>query len=376
MEKMVQSIREKAAKNNNKRNSIYSCIYKNRIISKPEIASALELSLPTVSQYVADLKKDGLIFESGILDSTGGRKPVAISCNPLAAVAIGLSLYPKNVSVVVLNLYGEIIYSQTVARVFKNDARYSAMIEEMVDQAVKTVGVSPESVLGVGVAIPGIIGADKHTLIYSHVLPRGLDFRNIGKDVPYSRKFINDATAAGYAEIWKKEVCDSAAFLSLSETVGGAIIMNGTIFPGLNNRSGEFGHLVIDKKGPRCKCGQKGCLGCYCSSSVLTDNNRNLTDFFDEVSRGEPEAVSAWNKYIDSLASGIQLLHVALDCDVIVGGDVGGYVEQYIEPLKSLLKERNPFEKDASYVRCSKVKSHASAVGSALQFITEFLDEV
>jgi len=56
------------------RNNIYKLIYDSEGISKQDIARTLNLSLPTVSQNLAELKEKGLITEDGTFESTGGRK--------------------------------------------------------------------------------------------------------------------------------------------------------------------------------------------------------------------------------------------------------------------------------------------------------------
>ena len=57
---------------------VYQLVYQNRRISKTDIAEVLNISIPTVSQCVNELKQLGLIAEDGFFESTGGRKSVAI----------------------------------------------------------------------------------------------------------------------------------------------------------------------------------------------------------------------------------------------------------------------------------------------------------
>ena len=63
------------------RNRTYRFLYEKGVATRPEAASALGLSLPTVSQYVQELQDAGLVEECGILESTGGRKPQNLITN-------------------------------------------------------------------------------------------------------------------------------------------------------------------------------------------------------------------------------------------------------------------------------------------------------
>ena len=63
------------------RNRIYRYIHQKKQVSKQEIAHALRMSLPTVTQNLKDLMDQSLVTEAGMLESTGGRKAAAYSCD-------------------------------------------------------------------------------------------------------------------------------------------------------------------------------------------------------------------------------------------------------------------------------------------------------
>ena len=87
------------------------------------------------------------------------------------------------------------------------------------------------------------------------------------------------ANSAAYAELGTTAVSGDAAedeetnavYLSLSNTVGGSICFGGQQYPGDNFKSGEFGHMVIEKNGRQCYCGKQGCMDAYCSALVLQE---------------------------------------------------------------------------------------------------------
>ena len=67
---------------------------------------------------------------------------------------------------------------------------------------------------------------------------------------------------------------------------------------------------------------------------------------------------------------------MSFDCDVIVGGYVGAFLEEFGGPLRPLLEERNTFRPDASYLKFCRYRLEASAVGAALAQIEQFLQTV
>lgn len=141
-------------------------------------------------------------------------------------------------------------------------------------------------------------------------------------------------------------------YLSLSNSVGGAVIFademksndgihsdydGGAMYMGDNWRSGEFGHMVIHPEGKTCYCGKKGCVDAYCSALNLAGlENGDLRAFFEKLKAGHEEYGRIWDEYLDNLAIVVDNLRMCLDCEVVLGGYVGSYMEPYIGRFRSL----------------------------------------
>ena len=65
-----------------------------------------------------------------------------------------------------------------------------------------------------------------------------------------------------------------------------------------------------------------------------------------------------------------------MDCDVVLGGYVGGYMEKYLDELRRMVSERSTFETDGSFIKTCFFKHESSAVGAALYFVDKFIDEI
>ena len=86
---------------------IYHYIYSNPGCSKQNIANALSISLPTVSQHLSTLLNAKLIEKCGRLTSTVGRRAVAYQIISTARIAVGIEIMDKNIYIAALNLYGK-----------------------------------------------------------------------------------------------------------------------------------------------------------------------------------------------------------------------------------------------------------------------------
>ena len=91
------------------RNTIYKFLYRREPMSIQEISYALKMSLPTVTQNIKELQEKKLVVETGLFESTGGRKAKSISYNPSAKYSIGLDITRNHISIVIVDLSGEVI---------------------------------------------------------------------------------------------------------------------------------------------------------------------------------------------------------------------------------------------------------------------------
>lgn len=359
-------------------NRIFKLIYQEGVISKPEIAYQLGISLPTVMQNVKSLQDEGLVEESGTLDSTGGRKAVALTCVKNARLALGVDITLNHIGVVLVNLDGTVLKSIREKIPYQKTIEYAKTLGAIVDRFVEQSQADPKKILGMGVSVPGILSTDGQILLDSHVLQiQNVKCANFVEFCHYPSIFCNDANAAGTAEIWNRKSIESCVYLSLSNSVGGAILLNNKIFQGDNQREGEFGHITVERGGRKCYCGKRGCLDAYCNASVLSDlTGGDLADFFRLLREGNAKAASAWDNYLDYLATAVNNLRMSFDCSVILGGYVGAYMEDYVLELRRRAAELNTFEEDGSYIKVCSYRTEASAVGAALMHIAAFIDQI
>ena len=354
--------------------SIFSC----EKISQPELAAKVGNSWPTVLQNVKDLMSMGLVQEVGTFESTGGRKARAFAPVRDAKLAIGLEITQNHVGAVLVNLSGKLIRYERKKRVYEYSDAYAEMLAGIVTNLIEKEGCAPEKILGVGISLPGILDRDSRTLVYSHALGlRNIPTEEFSQFISYPCRFINDANAAGLAEVRDLESSRNLVYLSLSNSVGGSILTDGALYDGDHLRAGEFGHNTLVPDGRPCYCGKKGCLDAYCSAKVLSGlTDGNLALFFDGLRSGDAVLQAAWKEYLSYLAVAVNNLRMTFDCDVIVGGYVGGFLAEFGEPLRDMLTERNTFEPDSSYLKFSRYKLEASALGAALLHIEAFIQSL
>ena len=224
---------------------------------------------------VNELIAKGLIVENGEYASTGGRKAKSIGINKEYCRAMGLVITANHLEMVLVNLGYEIEHLKRVRLKFSPDIDYSVKIAGQVQQFLKECKTEKD-ILGIGIAIPGIIDQNEKTVLKSHALQvENYSLRFLEQALGFPVYFENDANSAMLAEDTQKY--NNAIYLSLNHTLGGAFCIDGKLFRGQNQKAGEFGHMILIPGGDRCYCGKQGCADAYCAASVLTGDGKNFS---------------------------------------------------------------------------------------------------
>ena len=362
------------------RNSIYQYMfYSDSPRSKQEIAAELSLSLPTVHQNLTELLDAGLVRRDGTQQSTGGRRPMQLTIAENAHFAVGVSIAENGLRFLAANLrMQEIAYRRTPRHIASEIDNLGRLLADELEVFLDEFGLNRSKMLGVGIAVPGVIDIEKEEIALAPTLHlRGISLRRITQHLSYPYYISNDATSGGYAEWFTRPAQSCMAYLSLENGVGGAVLLNGAPYEGVNRRSGEFGHMCVEPGGLTCKCGKIGCLETYCSTARLSDDlGITLEDFFESLELQNPTYRALWQDVLRHLAVGINNIRMALDCDVVLGGILTQYMEPYLPELKRLAASLNTFENNAEYVRLCRYPKRASMLGVALHFIKEFMESI
>lgn len=354
---------------------VVNFLYKHDGASKQDIMSALGLSAPTVSLILGELTDRGLVRKSGTLASSGGRKPAANSLVYDARLAAGIELTLSHLRFVLIDMGENIVSAKSVRMPFRNSAQYFRDIASELERFLDGSGADRGKLLGVGVALPGVVDPKAGVMESSPTLGTvNLPLGIFEKYIPYAVTAGNEANLAGFTEIWSMDDTEDAVYLSVNKGVGGAIIFGNKLFCGLNGRAGEFGHMTLVKDGAPCSCGKNGCLEAYCSTRALTGEGfDDVADFFSALENGSTKCRETWERYLDFLAVGVNSLNMMFDTSVIIGGEISGYLEKDAENFKRRLTALSSFGTDAGYLHFSRFGRNAAAVGAGLLLVDGFL---
>lgn len=347
--------------------------------TKPEISINLKLSIPTIGQIVSELIAQGLVVETGMQASNGGRRAMTLQANVNFKKAIGVDITKNHIGLAIVNLVGEILFFQRIQKPFAESEEYKEEVRRLVNGLKKQHCDEPDSLIGVGLSFPGIINTEHDRLIASHALQLKRPFNINGlfnESVP--TYLLNDATSVCMAEVYTGKSPDNFTLMALSNTVGGAHVSNGKVVHGDTNRSGEIGHICIEPKGRMCYCGKQGHFDAYCSAQILAEQSVNGTveGFFEELDQGSAVCEKYFDEYLEYLALMVYNMHISNDFPVVLGGYVGNHLKKYLPQIKRKVKDLDLFEDDKEFIYFCHYNVEGAAVGCARYFIEKFIDEL
>lgn len=382
---------ERMKPKNAKLSVIFESIRKYGPISRSELSCLTGISLPTIEKYVQKLLSSGWVSE-GKGKSNLGKKSRCVrllELSPDFGPALGVEVGTSQMRWVVANLGGKIFEAgvQEVAE---------GMITRVLESCVRDV-LSRLEIKAIGIASAGIVEAEKGVSVHS---PHRNDMDGFPLKEFCEKEFnlpvyvddISRSSAVAECKLGVLKGEKNFIYLFLDEGIGLSWAVDGALYYGPCGISGEIGHFVVDENGPRCGCGNKGCLEAFASckaivrdaqealqnkvfSSLIGREEIVIENILEEALKGDKlcySLVTEAGKYIGkTVAQVLNLLGISL---VVIGGRLskaGALIVESVERAAkssslSLLSERLD-------VRVSSLGREAGSLGIAIQSLLNVL---
>jgi glucokinase len=259
--------------------------------------------------------------------------------------------------------------------------RHGPDLIEGARDAVRAV-LPSDGVGRIGVGVPGQVDPVAGTVAFAVNL--GID----GVPVPLGERLaetfgatvqVENDTRAAALGAWRQLAPDASVliYLGLGTGVAAGVVIDGRIHRGRDGLAGEVGHVVVDPAGPRCRCGQRGCLEVVVSGSALqarwpAGEETAATHLFKAAAGGDAAAQEVVDEVVGHLTTALTWLVVAYGADIVVlGGGVGRVGDPLLTPIRRRLSAATSRSEVAGRlfgperVRCAPAEGPLGAVGAA-----------
>ena len=313
-------------------------------LSRKRLAAMLHLTPAAMTKIVAELISKGLVYEEGSMPSGGaGRREITLRLKTDSFCALGVSIGLKKAILSAVRTNGEVIASESVPLLFQAPAEKTVrMLSERLLALIRENKIDRNSILGLGIAVRGVIGADGRTVKTTFDALDTADFPISNRFEAYTglpSVLSNNVRALLAAQTFlsRDEKQGSIFFLRCGSGIGAAFSAGGEILEGDKRQCAEIGHIpVIRRGGKPCHCGKSGCLETIASPAAIREDAEAIlseteTPLLWKLTNGNKDAVTT-----------------ALVLDAARGGDAGAAkicdraAEALADALKSVVYLMDP----------------------------------
>lgn len=247
-------------------------------MSRIELTQSTDLSRATISAAINELIELGVVHETVLRESTGGRPATNLELVPHSHIILGADLSHQTWILGAFDLLGNTVASKRLPfSPLTPEAAVQTLANE-IPNFIKTLGKSPIPVLGIG--IPGLVDTYNGLLRSSAVL--GWQQVELGamleQAIGWPTVVLNRSRARGLSE------CRYGAgknyrhmiYIGVDSGIGAGIYVNRELIHGAIGGAGEIGHTTALVDGPLCPCGNTGCLQMLSSSTAMELEARKL----------------------------------------------------------------------------------------------------
>jgi glucokinase len=284
---------------------------------------------------------------------------------------IGCDLGGTNLRAAIVDVEkGTVLYQMSIPTLARegHDAVMKRMAELFL-QVIQSAGMKKEEIGGVGVGVPGVLDLEKGETLFLPNLPGTWPHvpvqATMEKLTGLPTRLLNDVRSITNGE-WRFGAgrgVDTVAVFAVGTGIGGGLVINSQLHLGIGGTGGELGHTVIDYNGPRCGCGNHGCVEAYASGPAIAAAGmkavaQGLTTRLGEMcvydlNRITPELIANAALVGDEIAKdiydkagfalGIAAANICASVGprrVIIGGGVAQAGELLLDPIRRTLRER------------------------------------
>lgn len=284
---------------------------------------------------------------------------------------IGCDLGGTNLRAAIVDVEaGSVLHQMSIPTLARegHDAVMKRMAELFL-QVIQSAGMKKEDIGGIGIGVPGVLDLDKGEVLFLPNLPGTWPHVPLQATIEnltgLPARLLNDVRSITNGE-WRFGAgrgLDTVAVFAIGTGIGGGLVINGQLHLGIGGTGGELGHTTIDFNGPKCGCGNNGCLEAYASgpaiaamgmkavSQGLTTRISELCEY--DLNRITPELIAKAAREGDEVAKdiyeragfyiGITAANICATLGprrIIIAGGVSQVGELLLDPIRRTMRER------------------------------------
>ncbi|WP_315119579.1 ROK family transcriptional regulator [uncultured Clostridium sp.] len=369
------------------KNIILDILKSNEGLSRADISKITNLSKPSISSLMNELINEGWVFEEGRERTQVGRRPMRLKFNSRKYVIIGAMFTNVGIQLALGNLLGEIMSTEFI---FVEDSREEETVAKEFRAAVSKLlednNLEMDNLMGISMGIPGIVKDEREEIMFApEIKYKGILLKNKIEswiDVPI---FIdNDVNLMCLGEYYNaydnksKDKKTNMAYIYFGNGIGAGLMINGELYRGADQASGEIGYMVVGNFKKRDNH-EQGVFESNYSSTALRDFIKDKGDalkgeysiikYIVEKSSEDESYKNLLNDiYLHWSYAIANLISIINPEVVILGGEALNIGEEGIKTIEEILKNLVPF---LPKVKFGNLGNKAGIIGSIYKVLSK-----
>jgi glucokinase-like ROK family protein len=243
--------------------------------SRHGMAEQLGFSKSKANSLIAGLVEQGLLAEAGLQRSSGGRRPENLQLHGGLGALVGVDIGATSLDVAVLAPdLAVLAHHAEPADVREGPGVVLARVRVLVRELLARAGFDAGQVIGIGIGVPGPVNFEIGQLVNPPLMPAWDSFsiRDYLREDYAAPVFVdNDVNLMALGELWRlKRSLSNFLVIKVGTGIGCGIVCHGEVYRGAAGSAGDVGHICVDQEGPRCHCGNLGCVEAMAAGPAIT----------------------------------------------------------------------------------------------------------
>jgi len=249
-------------------------------------------------------------------------------------------------------------------------------VNEHVRRVLNEAKWAEDDLCGIGIGCAGPVNPARGTIHNPYTLP-GWDNADIitplqqAFRVPVRLENDADAAVVGESEFGAGCSVSPLIMVTIGTGIGGAVLVDGKLYRGVNGEHPELGHIPVTADGPECYCGIRGCWESIASGAAIGLAARafGMADSYAvfAAAQNNPNAAATIQAAVSATAKATwTLLHTFLPHRIILGGGIGeNYFELFADAMRQQISRATQIPKGNVEILKARLGNAAGVIGAA-----------
>ncbi|MDR1835852.1 MAG: ROK family protein [Fusobacteriaceae bacterium] len=382
--------------------NVFRCLVRQGPINRAAIARLTNLSIPTVMTITAELLEKKVIRSIGKGESSGGKPPEMLELVPDSYYTVGVDIGRTMIRLVANNAAFEQRASLQELTGNPLPAKdFVKRVSGLILRIIHMLHTEKEKIIGIGIAMPGLIEKETGRVIFSPDFEwSSVPLREwLLENLPFTLLVENANRALALNESYfegEEDQNHTTFSVNLGHGIGAGLVLGEELYMGAVGASGEIGHITVERNGPLCMCGNRGCLEAVASGDAIAKKAKSLMEkgrapilaelcggkgheieartVFEAAAAGDPEAGKIVDEAAEYIGMGLSMAINVLDPDrLILCGGLMRNGPSFFEKIKASIQKHKMKQTGRELVIFQGTKGENSTAMGACRLLVNTL---